>query len=418
MRDRPSPRVLVAHPGTQHSYQTALGLQESSLLHRYVTGFYYKRGPLAAAALGLVPVALGKRLERELQRRHHAALDPGLIETSPLRELLYVLSARERRLRPFAGSLIRWRNARFDAKVARMVRIQRPEAAICYDGCAVDTFRSCQSVGTLRILDQSVGHLKGWLELMKEEATLHPDFADSLHADAPAWLVEQCLQEALAADAILAPSEYVRDSLVRVGVAPERVKLLPYGVDTSRFQPLAGPRDGPFRILFVGSIGQRKGIKYLLEAFTRLNLPNAELTLVGGVVGSGRGLAPYAEHFRHVPNVPHHEVHAWFQRADLFVYPSLHEGSALAIYEALASGVPVITTPHAGSVVRDGEEGFVVPIRDVDALMAAIARLYRDRVLREEMGRKARLRAEAFTWPRYRQALGRVVGELIGEHRA
>jgi glycosyltransferase involved in cell wall biosynthesis len=103
-----------------------------------------------------------------------------------------------------------------------------------------------------------------------------------------------------------------------------------------------------------------------------------------------------------VPHVPFHEVHALFQDADAFVYPSLHEGSAFVTYEALASGLPVITTPNAGSVVRDGEEGYVVPIRDVDAIVDRVERLQRDPELRAAMSLAARRRALDFTWDAYR----------------
>jgi len=230
--------------------------------------------------------------------------------------------------------------------------------------------------------------------------------------------VERCKAEALAADWVLAPSGYVRDSLIEEGVGPSRIVILPYGVDITRFRPSSRRDDGVFRILFVGGIGQRKGIKYLLEAFTRLRLPNAELVLVGGIVGGGKGLKPYAGSFRHIANVPHHEVHTWYQNADIFVYPSLHEGSALAIYEALASGLPVITTRNAGSVVRDGDEGFIVPIRDVEILTEKILSLYRDRELRIAMSLKARKRAECFTWKHYRQSLGALLEGFIKEKPA
>ena len=228
-------------------------------------------------------------------------------------------------------------------------------------------------------------------------------------------MVERCRLEALEADHILAPSEYVRDTLVAVGVEPKRIALLPYGVDVERFRPSREKDDAVFQILFVGQIGQRKGIKYLLEAVKRLSLRDTELVLVGGIVGSGQGLAPYRDLFHHVPNVPYYQVHSLYQRADIFVYPSLHEGSALAIGEALASGLPVITTANAGSVVRDGEEGYIVPIRDVEALMDRILRLYRDRELRAEMGRKARARAECHTWEHYGRSLDRLVQRFMAE---
>jgi len=163
----------------------------------------------------------------------------------------------------------------------------------------------------------------------------------------------------------------------------------------------------------VGQLSQRKGIKYLLEAFRNLRLPGAELVLVGNVAGSGKGLLHYRDMFQHVPNVPHSEVHQWFEQADIFVYPSLHEGSPLAIYEALACGLPVITTPNSGSVVQDGIQGYVVPIRDVERLKEKILLLYENRELCQQMSRKARLRAEEFTWAAYRRRLAHVLLNLL-----
>jgi starch synthase len=97
------------------------------------------------------------------------------------------------------------------------------------------------------------------------------------------------------------------------------------------------------------------------------------------------------------------------------VFPSLFEGSAVVTYEALASGLPCVVTAEAGSVVRDGLEGFIVGARDVDALAARMATLGRDRELRARMAAAARARALAFDWPRYHRALVAVVNDLIGQ---
>ena len=158
-----------------------------------------------------------------------------------------------------------------------------------------------------------------------------------------------------------------------------------------------------------------KGIKYLLEAVKRLRLPNAELMLVGRRIGSEAAFAPYEGCFRHVPHVPYHEVHRLFTEADIFVYPSLHEGSAFATYEAMASGLPVVATPNTGSVVRDGLDGFIVKPRDIGALMERIERLYRDPGLRRTMGTSARRRAEAFTWGAYRERVAAFFAGLAAE---
>jgi len=310
-----------------------------------------------------------------------------------------------------------WRNGRFDQFVAGKVQQRRPELVVAYDSAALRTLRAAKEVGAVCLLDQSIGHIRWGAQLLAEEAQLHPEFADSMPSEVPRALIERCTEEALIADHVLAASSYVRESLVAAGVAPSRIVIVPYGADTQRFRPSSQPLRSGLRLLFVGGVTQRKGVKYLLEAVKRLGIHDLRLTLVGQVVGSGRGLAPYREFFRHVPNVPHHEVHRYFQQADVFVYPSLHEGSAIAIYEALASGLPVITTPNSGSVVRDGVEGFVVPIRDVDALMERILLLYQHEELRRQMARSARRTAEQFTWEAYRKRLGALALELLGAAR-
>jgi glycosyltransferase involved in cell wall biosynthesis len=99
--------------------------------------------------------------------------------------------------------------------------------------------------------------------------------------------------------------------------------------------------------------------------------------------------------------------------ADVFVFPSLFEGSAVVTYEALACGLPSVVTPNAGSVVRDGIEGFLVTPRDVETLAQRMERLGNDPELRARMAAGARTRALAFDWPRYHASLVGVVLDLL-----
>lgn len=405
-------RLIVAHPGTQHSSQAAIALQRAGLLERYVTSFYYRPDGALSTLVGLLPSRLASRVERELLRRRIAGLGDAPIQTAPALELAYVVSARLG-LDAAGTPLLRWRNHRIDGKVAALVRRTRPAGLICYDTCGLQAFRACHDVGSTAILDQTIGHATAGGPLLAEEADRHPEFADTLPATVPAWLLEQTTAEARLADMVLAGSSYVKQTLTSIGVAEERIVVVPYGADVDRFTPAPRVVDGTFRILFVGAIGQRKGVKYLLEAVKRLDLPNAELVLAGGVLGSGDGLKAYQGHFRHVPNTPHGEIHRLFQQADVFVYPSLHEGSAVAIYEALAAGLPVITTPNAGSVVRHGHDGFIAPIRDVDALMEHLLYLYEHPGERAQMGRHARATAERFTWKAYHERLQGLAAQVI-----
>ncbi len=408
-------RVMVAHPGTQHSYATALALQHAGMLDRYLTTFYYKVPSLFSSILHFLPSGLQNKFGRELMRRRVDALDQDRIQIYPLIELTRIAAIRAGQS-DIAGRMIQWRNRSFDKKVARLVKKSAPNAVICYDTCAIETFRACKQTSTLGMLDQTTGYIKSAMRIMEEEEALHPEFTDSIRVNIPGWVVERCDEETAAADVVLAASEYVRTTLIENSVPAAKIELLPYGADTSRFSPPSVKREGDvFRILYVGGISQRKGIKYLLEAFKRLGLKNAELVLVGGIMGSGRALAAYADYFRHIAHVPHREIHEIYQQADVFVFPSLHEGSSIAILEAMASGLPVIATTNSGAIIRDGIDGYVVPIRNIEAIMEKILLLYQNPSLRGEIGRQARLSAQANSWQAYERRLSQMIRRLTAQ---
>jgi len=198
-------------------------------------------------------------------------------------------------------------------------------------------------------------------------------------------------------------------------VADDKVAVIPYGARAENFMPADPPRDEPgLRLLFVGHFGMRKGAWYLLEAMARLkHLRGLNLTIIGKQTVAARYLAPVASMVQTLAHTPREQMPAIYHGADALVLPSLFEGSAGATYEALASGLPVITTPNAGSVVRDGVDGFIVPMRDVGALAERIERLYGDADLRGAMSQAARSRALEFSWERYQQECVRVADEVI-----
>ncbi len=407
-RARAATRILVHHPGSNHlAYELVAGLQEGGFDCSFETGFFYAANGAVARFVARLPADLRVRVERELRRRHHPGVAAGKVSLHPLPELIHVVLNRLGVSGERLARLVGWRNDVIDARVASRVRRERPRVVIGHDGSALLAARAARQVGAHAVLNQVVAHVDAALELFAEEAALSPEFAETI-AGLPPSIVARHRQELAEANRILVPSVYVRDSLAARGTPIERIAVLPYGVDIARFRPPPEPwrKTGrPFRLLFVGTLSQRKGVKYLLEAARRLASDKVELVLVGRMIGSQAAFASYRDAFRHLSHVPYHEVHALYQDADVFVYPSLHEGSAFVTYEALASGLPVVTTPNAGSVVREGEEGFVVPIRDVDALVERIERLRRDEDLRRAMSVKARARAEQFTWGHYRARL-------------
>ncbi|MBE2286882.1 MAG: glycosyltransferase family 4 protein [Prosthecobacter sp.] len=202
-------------------------------------------------------------------------------------------------------------------------------------------------------------------------------------------------------DYYLCPSEAVAADLVeRWGVAASATVVVPYGMNASWLE--LEPRPCPGRILFVGTADLRKGIHYLAMAAEELAKRGRRYEFrVAGNVSTEVLRQPACAHLSFLGRVPRDRIRDEFQMADVFVLPSLAEGSAEVTYEALASGVPLVVTKAAGSVARDGVEGRIIPERDPVALADAIEQLVEDRTLRDQLGQAARRRAREFTWEQY-----------------
>ena len=247
-------------------------------------------------------------------------------------------------------------------------------------------------LSTERILTEERKKFFGWEENAPDYATVCRGFESSAGPRADA-------------DFAICPSEWVRDDLVRnFGFPSEHTAIVPYGINPQLFSVRNEPVHG--RILFAGTADLRKGIHYLAMAAEKLveHGLHYEFRVAGNVERSVAN-QEQCRHLKFLGRVPRVKITGEFAAADLFVLPSLAEGSAETTYEALACGVPVVTTPEAGSVVRDGIDGRIVPSRDPEALANAIAEIVEDRQKRERMSRAARDRAHDYTWERYGERL-------------
>jgi len=199
----------------------------------------------------------------------------------------------------------------------------------------------------------------------------------------------------------ICPSAAVQDDLIdKWGVPKERTQLVPYGMNP-RWLELE-PKPKPGRILFVGTADLRKGIHYLALAAEKLHARGHRYEIrVAGDVSAQVTQQSACRHLTFLGRVPRHLIHEEFQQADLFVLPSLAEGSAEVTYEALAAGLPLVVTAAAGSVARDGIEARIIPDRDSASLADAIESIVEDRILRNRFAYAARERARDYTWEKY-----------------
>ena len=197
------------------------------------------------------------------------------------------------------------------------------------------------------------------------------------------------------------PSEAVQTDLVcNFNVKPTQTAVVPYGVNPIFLE--LKPNPIPRRILFAGTANLRKGIHYLAMAAERLSQSGYKYEFrVAGDVDISVVEKPICRYLTFLGRIPRDRIHQEFCTADVFVLPSLAEGSAGVTYEALGAGIPVVTTKASGSVVRSGIEGYIVPERNSKALAKAIAEIVENRSKREEMAIAARKRAQDFTWEKY-----------------
>lgn len=191
------------------------------------------------------------------------------------------------------------------------------------------------------------------------------------------------------ADGITVPSSFAARSFVEMGIPAERIHTIPYGVRLERFTPTGVPPADRLEILFVGNVGLRKGVPYLLEAFARLKHPNKRLRVVGAM---SREMPAVLERLPKdnveiLGILPQQQVAEMMSRSHLLVLPSVEEGLALVQGQALACGCPVLATTNTGGedLFQDGVEGFIVPIRDVDALLHRMEQIADDPALQQRM---------------------------------
>ncbi|MDQ6911608.1 MAG: glycosyltransferase family 4 protein [Verrucomicrobiota bacterium] len=215
---------------------------------------------------------------------------------------------------------------------------------------------------------------------------------------------ERFLEEYELADLLVVLSERAADTFRVQGFPEKKLYYLPRGVDVQRFTP--GEKPPVFRAIFSGALIERKGIHFLLEAWHRLNLKNAELWLVGSVHDEAK---PHLQTFWR-DNIRvvgfARDVENYLRQGTVHVFPSQLEGSAKVTYEAAACGLPQITTREAGDVVIDNVEGIIIPPANVDRLAEAILHLYQHPEIVERMSIAARERVvKNFTWDHFRTRL-------------
>ncbi len=375
-------KVTVTTGGMFHSFELARQLEQRGCLERIITGY-------------------------PASRVRGYGIPPGKVISLPLCQAIYRGWRKLPKPVSARADPVRLVSELFDLQASR--RLAGGDLLVGWSSFGLRTIREAKRRGMKTVLERGSSHILFQRQILAEEYERLGCWGVLPH---PA-LVEKELREYEETDYIAVPSSFARDSFLRQGVPPEKIIRCFLGVDLGEFRQVPR-RDSVFRVVFAGCLSLRKGVQYLLRAFQELRLPEAELLFIGTISDEIKPMMrEYAGTYRYIGSRPRSELYRYLSRGSVFVMPSLEEGMAMVQLQAMACGLPLICTPNTGGedLIEEGKEGFIVPVRDVEAIQEKLLRLYRDPDLRREMGERAKLKVRSgFSWDDYGS---RVTGEYL-----
>ncbi len=392
-------QVTVIQPGARLHYAVPAILARAGLLRRLYTDIHGDHGAIRLLAAALPDPMLPKPIRRLIGRRLPAGLAKSLVKDYPARALCKEI--RKRLGLSQAGP----EDAIETAIFADLAKVDFGPGDVIYTvliNSDIEPMRAARQKGAKIVHECMMSpDINLWLH---EERSLNPGIEPQQDMAAIEAGRDRDKAKYALADLVLVPSEFIKQAVVALIDDPGKIHLVPYGIDEAWLEPEPRPKAG--RVLCVGAVSLLKGTHHLAAACRELRRRGVkfECRVVGPANKKLLG-NPLFDGPTYVGQVPRSDIAAEYLAADLFVLPTLAEGSALVNYEALASGLPVVTTPNSGSVVRDGEDGYIVPVRDPIALADKIEAIVTDRDLRNRLSANARQRAADFTLARYQERL-------------
>ena len=408
--------VIVGHPaGTANSRALVDGLARAGILEAFFTMLAL---PDRLLELRLLPPCL----RAQLRRRVFDGVPWARIHTAPVREIVRIASRRVGLSWPVERE-VGWASIdvidrRLAERIAGYIGKGSPARIVyAYEDAALEAFRAARPNGLRSVYELPIADWRTMRRILSEEREYAPDWVETIDAlrDTPLKLARKDEEIGLA-DHVIIPCEFARSGLVREYNVHDKVRVIPYGAPTVSATDPPERRPGePLRVAYVGQLSQRKGIAYLFDSIRQV-APMVRLTLIGPKSARRCAALEHAiESHTWVPPVPLAEVLRLLAEHHAMVFPSLCEGFGLVILEAMAQGVPVITTTNTGGpdVIEDGVDGFIVPIRDPLSIAERLTWLHDDEGRRLAMAHAARRRAAGHSWARYQHRMVELLSGFV-----
>ncbi|MBI4843575.1 MAG: glycosyltransferase family 4 protein [Nitrospirae bacterium] len=365
--------------GTHRVIELAGELDARGLLDVFFIPFYGPKHPYLANIFGraedkqaIAPERIRTNLSFSLLRKARSVLAP--VFKGPRSFFLY-------------ENFDKWAAREIARKKERHADIVMAESVV-----ALHTIRKAKELGAVTILDTTNTHILNQSRVLEEE---YDRLGIKYSFNTPA-IIEKGLREYEEADYITVRSSFAGRTFTERGITADRLFAVPSGIRMENFRQTK-KEDDVFRIIYCGLSCIKKGTHCLLRAFKELEMKNAELWLIGDALDDIRPMMKHYEGiYKALPFIQKNELFKYYSQGSVFVMPSLEEGLAKVIIEAMACGLPVIATENTGAedIFRDGREGFIIKAGDTEALKEKILYMYNNQDARREMGEAAKARVQ------------------------
>jgi glycosyltransferase involved in cell wall biosynthesis len=284
-------------------------------------------------------------------------------------------------------------------------------------GSGLKAGTKAKKLGGIYICDRGSSHISFQDEILKEE---YKTWGFKFKGIDPRVVAKEESEYALA-DIITVPSEYAKQSFIKMGVSESKIVKIPYGARLDRFKKISNPKENEFRVLWVGGVSINKGFMYALEAFEKLKHTSKEFIIVGGVSKEIKVLLINKDltNVVFMGNVDNKKLPELYSISHVFLFASIDDGFGMVQAEALACGCPVIATENSGAadLFSDGIEGFIVPIRSPEAILEKLQLLADDNVLRKQMSDAALIKVQQLGgWETYGENWNKLIITLKTNH--
>ncbi len=411
--DNPALRVLMVQDGARRRYALPAALEQAGALAAMYTDWFDQPGTLLHLLTRLLSHC--GDAGRRLTGRTHPALQHAHVRTNPRLTLRHHRGAQR-----FAqqADYYQWAARNIGAWIARENFANANVLLGFIRNLDPALLTAAQQRGLITVGDQIIAPAAVEIAAARAQQERWPGWEADVEASQLRPFVDWEQQTWAALDHIICMSDYVRAGLHSQGVAADKITVIPYPIDARAFRVAdRANRTGPVTIGFVGAVNLRKGAPDFLQVASRFDPQQVRFVMVGENHLNPEKLNAHRGHVELVGKVPRAQVADWLDRFDIFFFPTTCEGSAGSVMEAMCCGLPVVTTPSAGSVIEHAKNGLLCPVGDHDAMTAALQALIHQPKQRLQLGHAARQRAEQFTLAAYQSQLIALLERLLQERR-